>query len=104
MTFSIVARDKRTGQMGVAVQSHWFSVGSMVPWARPGIGAVATQATAEASYGPLGLGLMAAGKSAEDALKADEMFRTLMGEKVEERRNFINRYALDVKDIDYHGA
>src|ERR1700733_9494898 len=70
MTFSIVARDKRTGQMGVAVQSHWFSVGSMVPWARPGIGAVATQATAEASYGPLGLGLMAAGKSAEDALKA----------------------------------
>ena len=70
MTFSIVARDKRTGQLGVAVQSHWFSVGSVVSWARSGVGAVATQAMAEISYGPIGLELMASGKSAREALDA----------------------------------
>ncbi|MFB3812528.1 MAG: DUF1028 domain-containing protein [Terriglobales bacterium] len=68
-TFSIVARDPKTGEIGVAVQSHWFSVGSIVSWAEPGVGAVATQSFAEASYGPLGLALMRAGKSAPDALK-----------------------------------
>jgi len=67
-TFSIVARDAATGEMGVAVQSHWFSVGSMVPWAEAGIGAVATQSFVDASYGPLGLDLMRAGKSAPEAL------------------------------------
>src|SRR5512139_2985677 len=51
-TFSIVARDPATGDLGVAVQSHWFSVGSIVTWAEPGVGAVATQAFAEPSYGP----------------------------------------------------
>ncbi|MFN7957716.1 MAG: DUF1028 domain-containing protein [Holophagaceae bacterium] len=69
-TYSIVARDPVTGDLGVAVQSHWFSVGSAVPWAEPGVGAVATQSFTEPSYGPLGLALMKAGKSAPDAIKA----------------------------------
>jgi len=69
-TYSIVARDPATGEMGVAVQSHWFSVGSVVPWAEAGVGAVATQSFVEPSYGPLGLALMRTGKSAPEALKA----------------------------------
>lgn len=69
-TYSIVARDAATGDLGVAVQSHWFSVGSAVPWAEAGVGAVATQSFTEPSYGPLGLALMKAGKSAPEALKA----------------------------------
>ncbi|RMF15994.1 MAG: DUF1028 domain-containing protein [Alphaproteobacteria bacterium] len=68
-TYSIVARDPETGELGVAVQSHWFSVGSSVAWAEAGIGAVATQSFIEPSYGPLGLDLMRAGKSAPAALK-----------------------------------
>jgi len=68
-TFSIVARDPETGELGVAVQSHWFSVGSTVPWVRAGVGAVATQSLTDVTYGPLGLDLMQAGKSAEQALK-----------------------------------
>lgn len=67
-TYSIVARDPETGQLGVAVQSHWFSVGPIVPWAEAGIGAVATQSFVEPSYGPLGLALMKAGRSAPEAL------------------------------------
>lgn len=69
-TYSIVAFDKSTGELGVAVQSHWFSVGSVVPWVEAGVGAVATQSFVETSYGPLGLELMRAGKSAEDSLAA----------------------------------
>ena len=69
-TYSIVARDSVTGEMGVAVQSHWFSVGTVVPWAEAGVGAVATQSLAEISYGPLGLDLMRAGKTAQQALAA----------------------------------
>jgi uncharacterized Ntn-hydrolase superfamily protein len=69
-TYSIVARDPQTGQLGVAVQSHWFSVGSIVPWAEAGVGAVATQSFVDPSYGKLGLDLMRAGKSAPDALKS----------------------------------
>jgi uncharacterized Ntn-hydrolase superfamily protein len=69
-TYSIVARDPATGQIGVAVQSHWFSVGSMVVWAEPGVGAVATQSFVDPSYGPLGLGLMRSGKDANQALTA----------------------------------
>jgi uncharacterized Ntn-hydrolase superfamily protein len=68
VTYSIVAHDPVTGQLGVAVQSHWFSVGSVVPWARPGVGAVATQANARTDYGPRGLELMAGGASPEQAL------------------------------------
>jgi len=69
-TFSIVARDPETGELGVAVQSHWFSVGPIVPWAEAGVGAVATQSFVDPSYGKLGLELMRAGKSAPDALKS----------------------------------
>jgi len=69
-TYSIVARDAATGQLGVAVQSHWFSVGSLVLWAEPGIGAVATQSFVDPNYGPLGLQLMRAGKDASQALAA----------------------------------
>jgi uncharacterized Ntn-hydrolase superfamily protein len=69
-TFSIVARDSLTGELGVAVQSHWFSVGSLVTWAEAGVGAVATQSFIDPSYGPLGLELMRAGKTASQALQA----------------------------------
>jgi len=68
-TFSIVARDPATGELGVAVQSHWFSVGPIVPWAEAGVGAVATQPFVDPSYGKNGLDLMRAGKSAPDTLK-----------------------------------
>ena len=69
-TYSIVARDAATGQLGVAVQSHWFSVGSSVLWAEPGIGAVATQSFVDPNYGPLGLQLMRNGKTALQAMTA----------------------------------
>jgi uncharacterized Ntn-hydrolase superfamily protein len=69
-TFSIVARDPASGRMGVAVESHWFSVGSVVTWAEAGVGAVATQALVEVSHGPLGLELMRGGRSAHQALQA----------------------------------
>jgi uncharacterized Ntn-hydrolase superfamily protein len=69
-TYSIVARDATTGELGVAVQSHWFSVGSVVPWAEAGVGAVATQSFVDPAYGPLGLALMRAGRSAEETLRA----------------------------------
>jgi uncharacterized Ntn-hydrolase superfamily protein len=68
MTYSLVARDPETGELGVAVQSHYFSVGSVVSWAEPGVGAVATQSMVDVSYGPLGLQLMRAGRSAAGAL------------------------------------
>src|SRR4029079_6927753 len=68
-TFSIVARDPATGELGVAVQSHWFSVGSVVPWAEAGVGAIATQSFVEPSYGRDGLDLIRRGQAAPDALK-----------------------------------
>ncbi|MEL7590936.1 MAG: DUF1028 domain-containing protein, partial [Anaerolineaceae bacterium] len=68
-TFSIVARDPNTREMGVAVQSHWFSTGSVVTWAEPGVGAVATQSMVEVSYGPLGLLQMQQKKTASQALR-----------------------------------
>lgn len=67
-TYSIVARDRETGEMGVAVQSHWFSVGTIVTWAEAGVGAVATQSLVDPAYGPLGLALMKTGKNAAQAL------------------------------------
>src|SRR2546428_4332804 len=70
MTYSIVARDKQTGELGVAVQSHYFQVGPVVPWAVAGVGAVATQSRVNVSFGPLGLGHMRAGSTAAQALKA----------------------------------
>ena len=67
-TYSIVAYDELTGQFGVAVQSHWFSVGALVPWAKAGVGAVATQSFVKVEYGPDGIALMETGKSAKEAL------------------------------------
>ncbi|MEM7479861.1 MAG: DUF1028 domain-containing protein [Acidobacteriota bacterium] len=67
-TYSIVARDPATGQLGVAVQSHWFQVGPIVPWAEAGVGAVATQSFVDPGYGPKGLALMKQGKTARQAL------------------------------------
>jgi uncharacterized Ntn-hydrolase superfamily protein len=68
-TYSIVARDPETGQLGAAVQSHWFAVGSNVIWAEAQVGAVASQASALPEYGPRGLALMRGGKSSTDALR-----------------------------------
>lgn len=68
-TFSIVALDPQTREIGVAVQSHWFSVGSLVPWAEHGVGAVATQSFVEASYGPEGLRLLREGKPPSEVLR-----------------------------------
>ena len=70
MTYSIVARDGETGELGVAVQTRSFGVGRAVPWALAGIGAVATQSITDTSYGPLALELLRAGKSADEALAA----------------------------------
>jgi uncharacterized Ntn-hydrolase superfamily protein len=67
----MVARDPATGELGVAVQSHWFSVGSVVTWGRPGVGAVATQSMAEPAYGPKLLDRLAAGEAPADALAAE---------------------------------
>jgi uncharacterized Ntn-hydrolase superfamily protein len=69
-TFSIVARDPVTGEVGVAVQSHWFAVGQIVPWAEAGVGAVATQSFVDPTYGKLGLDLLRAGRTAPDTLRA----------------------------------
>jgi len=68
-TFSIVARDSITGEMAVGVQSHWFSVGVLVPWGKSGVGVVATQSFVNPAYGPKGLELMEKGKSSVSALK-----------------------------------
>lgn len=67
-TYSIVARDPKTGDMGVAVQSHYFSVGPIVPWAEAGVGAVATQSLVLVDYGPMGIELMRNGMTAQQAL------------------------------------
>ena len=69
-TFSIVARDPVTGELGVAVQSHWFSVGAIVTWAEAGVGAVATQSFVDPSYGPLGLARLRTGTSGPHHLKS----------------------------------
>jgi uncharacterized Ntn-hydrolase superfamily protein len=68
MTYSIVAFDPGTGELGAAVQSHWFSVGSLCTWARPGVGAVATQSVVEPAHGPHALDLIEGGAGAHDAL------------------------------------
>jgi uncharacterized Ntn-hydrolase superfamily protein len=68
-TFSIVAFDPATGELGAAVESKYFGVGSVVPWAKAGVGAVATQARGKVSFGPDGLRLMEGGKSPQDVLQ-----------------------------------
>jgi uncharacterized Ntn-hydrolase superfamily protein len=78
-TYSIVARDEATGELGVAVQSHWFGVGALVAWARPGVGAVATQSVVEVAHGPNALDRLAEGIDApaavEAVLREDELAR-----------------------------
>ncbi len=69
-TFSIVARDTATGEMAVGVQSHWFSVGTVVSWGQSGVGVVATQSLVNISFGPNGLKLLNEGKSAEETQDA----------------------------------
>jgi uncharacterized Ntn-hydrolase superfamily protein len=68
MTFSIVARDPQAGELGVAVQSKFLAVGAVVPWAKAGVGAIATQSWANTSYGPRGLELLANGLSAQEVV------------------------------------
>jgi uncharacterized Ntn-hydrolase superfamily protein len=70
MTYSIVARDKETGELGVAVQSHYFQVGPTVPWALAGVGVVATQSQVNIGFGPMGLELLRGGFTADQALRA----------------------------------
>ena len=67
-TYSIVAMDRKTNQIGVAVQSHWFAVGALCPWIESGVGVIATQSMVEVSYGPKGLALLRGGKPAQQAL------------------------------------
>ena len=69
-TFSIVARDPVTGEMGVAVQSHWFSVGALCPWAEAGVGAIATQAFVNVAFGPHGLAMLREGRTANEVVEA----------------------------------
>jgi len=69
-TFSIVGFDPRTGDLGVAVQSKFFAVGSVVPWAKAGVGAIATQSYANVSYGPEGLERLTKGQTARETVKA----------------------------------
>jgi uncharacterized Ntn-hydrolase superfamily protein len=70
MTYSIVARDPASGAFGVAVQSHFFGVGPVVPWLEPGVGAIATQASVNVSFGPIGLELLRSGRAAPDVIAA----------------------------------
>jgi uncharacterized Ntn-hydrolase superfamily protein len=69
-TFSIVARDPQTGELGVAVQSHWFSVGTLCPWAEAGVGAIATQSFVNVSFGSRGLDMLRGGRTAQEVLDA----------------------------------
>lgn len=68
MTYSIVALDAATGELGVAVQTRWLAVGSVVPWIRPGVGAIATQSFVDTRYGYAGIELLAAGRAPDDVL------------------------------------
>jgi uncharacterized Ntn-hydrolase superfamily protein len=68
-TYSIVARDERTGEIGMAVQSHWFSVGSVVGWGEAGVGVVATQAMTNPAFGPKGIEMLRAGKRPADIVR-----------------------------------
>ncbi len=79
-TFSIVARDEKTGDLVVGVQSHWFSVGTSVSWGEAGVGVVATQSFTNKSFGPRGLALLKQGKTAQQAL--DELLSTDEGRAV----------------------
>lgn len=88
-TYSIVARDDETGEMGVAVQSHWFAVGTVVSWGEAGVGVVATQALTNPALGPKGLDMMRSGHGADQALK------TLLG--ADKGRDFRQVAMLDAR-------
>src|SRR5881275_2888975 len=88
-TFSIVARDSATGEMGVAVQSHWFSVGTSVSWAEAGVGAVATQSFTNKSFGIRGLNLLRNGLTAQQVL--DSLLKTDEGREVRQVAIIDNR-------------
>ena len=90
-TYSIVAVDQAAGEIGVAVQSHWFSVGTAVPWAEAGVGAVATQSFVNLSFGPRGLELLKQGKSSAQVVK-----ELLAGDPAREMRQ--------LAVIDRHGT
>jgi uncharacterized Ntn-hydrolase superfamily protein len=109
-TFSIVARDPKTGEMAAAVQSHWFSVGTSVIWGKSGVGVVATQSFINKSYGPLGLQLMAKGTAPQQAL--DELIKVDKGRDVRQVA-FLNTKGQSAVytgkgciayAYDYHGA
>ncbi len=106
-TFSIVARDSVTGDMGVAVQSHWFSVGSVVGWAEAGVGAIATQSLANVSFGPRGLALLKAGfsaKQAVDSLMASDDGREYRQLAIVDARGNVAAYTgkLCIPDAGHH--
>ena len=88
-TYSIVAFDSETGEMGVAVQSHWFSVGTIVSWGEAGVGVIATQSFVNVSYGPRGLELLKKGKSPQDVI--DELTNS------DEGKEFRQLAVLDAK-------
>lgn len=96
-TFSIVARDSATGELGVAVASRFFAVGTVVPWARADVGAVATQSFANTSFGWLGLDLLAKGLSPADAIK------TLLREDADPSRRQLGMVATDGRSATYTG-
>jgi uncharacterized Ntn-hydrolase superfamily protein len=97
-TFSIVARDPATGELGVAVASRFFAVGTVVPWARAGVGAVATQSFANTSFGPRGLDLLARGASAKETLEI-----LLRGDPDREKRQ-VGIVAADGSSVTYTGT
>jgi uncharacterized Ntn-hydrolase superfamily protein len=96
-TFSIVARDSVTGELGVAVASRFFAVGAVVPWAKADAGAVATQAYANTTFGPKGLNLLTAG------LDPDEVLQALLGSDTDPERRQIGLVAADGRSITYTG-
>lgn len=111
-TYSIVARDSATGELAVGVQSHWFSVGTAVPWVEAGVGAVATQSFVDKSYGPKGLALMKLGFTAQEALdsllKADQAREVRQVAMIDSRGNVAVhtganciQYANHIKGINY---
>jgi uncharacterized Ntn-hydrolase superfamily protein len=96
-TFSIAARDPATGELGVAVASRFFAVGAVVPWARAGVGAVATQAFANTTFGPRGLDLLAAGQPPAAVLEA------LLAEDAGRDRRQVGLVAADGASVTYSG-
>lgn len=111
-TFSIVARDSVTGEIGVAVQSHWFSVGTSVSWAEAGVGAVATQSFTNKSFGIRGLALLKSGLTAQQALdkllsddEAREVRQVAIIDAKGNVANFTGKncidYAGDIKGADF---